>query len=102
NDAAQVIVVADASHNEISPFRSLRWRRREGAPILGDPFLGLRRRAVVNGYLVPCLLQEACHRIAHHAEPDKYCLFRHYPISVICFISSHPSAAGRNDAREPP
>src|SRR5690606_24488352 len=53
----------------------------------GDPLFSLRRRTVVNGYLIAGFLQEARHRIAHHAEPDKCCLFRHFPTSLE-FISS--------------
>ncbi len=73
HDLAQIVVVADAGHDEILALGGLLRRRRGfAAAILRDPFFGLGGGAVVDRDLVAALVLEMpCHRVAHHAEPDK-------------------------------
>src|SRR5215468_7829131 len=71
-DLAHIIVVADASHDEILPFGSSSWGRRGTPAELRDPLLGLGGGAIVHGDVMPALgLEMTGHRIAHHAEPEK-------------------------------
>src|ERR1051326_933746 len=69
---AQVVVVADAGHDEV--LARCGFLRRPGAPaaMLRDPFLGLGGGTVVDGDIVAALgLEMAGHRITHHAETEK-------------------------------
>ena len=72
HDFAQVIVVADAGHDEVLAGRGGLRRRRALAAILGDPFVGLGAGAVVDRDVVAALVfQMSGHRVAHHAQADK-------------------------------
>src|SRR5262245_33307511 len=75
---AQVVVVADAAHDEVLPFgRGLR-RRRAPAAMLGNPFLGLGGGPVVDRDLVAAFgLEMSRHGVAHHAETEKRNLCHH-------------------------
>ena len=69
---AQVVVVADAGHDEILAFGRLPRRRRALAAELRDPFVGLGGGAVIDGDVVAALgLQMAGHRVTHDAQADK-------------------------------
>ncbi|MPL79213.1 hypothetical protein SDC9_25088 [bioreactor metagenome] len=77
-DGAQVVVIADAGHDEIGA-RGGRGRRGRGAPAMArHPGLGLGRRAVVDRHLMPLRRQMPRHREPHHPEPQK-CHLRHGP-----------------------
>ncbi len=71
-DLAQVMVVADAGHDEILTLGGgPRCRRRTPAE-LRHPLLGLGGGAIVDRDVVPALdLEVSGHRITHHAEPEK-------------------------------
>ena len=77
---AQVIVVADAAHDEVLAFGRLFRRRRLASPVLAHPFLGLGGGAVIDRDLVPALVLEVPgHGIAHDAEPEECHLCHHFP-----------------------
>src|SRR3546814_20609435 len=59
DDAAQVVVVADATEHQIGARGGLARRRRRLAAMLLRPFLGLRRRTVVDGDLVAAQIGRA-------------------------------------------
>src|SRR5262245_16065726 len=69
---AQIIVVADAAHDEVLTLRRRFRRRRAAAPVLSHPFLHLGRRAVVDSdVMAPLVLEMSRHGIAHHAKTEK-------------------------------
>ena len=69
---AQIVVVADAGHDEILALGRLFRGRRAFAAVLRDPFFGLGGGAVVDRDLVAAFgLEMPRHRVAHHAEPDE-------------------------------
>ena len=69
---AQIVVVADAGHDEVLACRRLPRRRGAFAAVLGNPLFGLGRGAVENRHLVAALgLEMPRHRVAHHAKSDK-------------------------------
>src|SRR5258708_4064188 len=71
-DLAQVMVVADAGHDEILTLRRCPWCRRRTPAELRHPLLGLGGGAIVDRDVVAALdLEVTGHRIAHHAEPEK-------------------------------
>src|SRR5262245_20549338 len=69
---AQVIVVADAAHDEVLAL-GRRFGRRCAAPaVLGHPLLRLGRSAVIDGDVVAALVLEVPrHGVPHHAETEK-------------------------------
>jgi hypothetical protein len=74
---AQVIVIADAGHDEILAFGGRLRRRRGSAAELLCPGRGLGGRTVIDRDLVAALLDEMSrHREPHHAETEK-CDFSH-------------------------
>ena len=75
-DAAQIVVVSDAGHDESRPRSRLPRRRRALAAMLLDPFLRLGGGAVVDPHLVARRLEMARHGVAHDPEPEK-CQLRH-------------------------
>ena len=71
-DLAQVVVVADAGHDEILTRGGGLRGRRGFAAELRDPFLGLGGGAVIDRDLVPAfVLQMSGHGVAHHAQAQK-------------------------------
>ncbi len=75
---AQIVVIADAGHDEILSFGCGFRRRRALAAILGDPFLGLGGGAIVDGDLVSALVLEMPgHRITHDTETEERHLRHH-------------------------
>src|SRR5262249_60861714 len=75
---AQIVVVADADHDEVLPVGGQPGRRRALTAVLRDPFFGFGRGAVVNRDLVAALrLEMPRHRGTHDSEPDA-CDLCHY------------------------
>src|SRR5262249_23278853 len=71
-DLAQVVVVADAGHDEVLALGGGARRRRGTPAALRHPLLGLGGGAIVDRDLVTALdLEVTGHRVAHHAEPEK-------------------------------
>src|SRR6478752_1214145 len=76
-DFAQVVVVADAAHDEVLALGRRLGRRRAAPAVLAHPFFCLRGGAVVDGQVMATLVLEvACHGVAHDAKTEKSC-FRH-------------------------
>ena len=82
-DLAQVVVVADAAHDEVLAFgcRFGGWR---AAPLmLGNPLLRLGRSAVVDDQVMAALVLEvARHRVPHDPETEKS-YFRHPVLPLV-------------------
>ncbi|MNZ75670.1 hypothetical protein D3C78_941530 [compost metagenome] len=66
--AAQVIVVAHATHHELRPLRRFPRRRRGAAAVLRHPLRGTRGGAIIDAHLMPLALQMPRHGIAHRAK----------------------------------
>jgi hypothetical protein len=75
-DAAQIVIIADAGHHERGPLCGLARRRGVPSAMLGRPFFGLGRRAVIDADIMPRRRQVARHGIAHHTQSQK-CQFCH-------------------------
>src|SRR6201747_1923070 len=69
---AQVVVIADARHDEILPFGGSPRRRRGLSLEFLGPRLSLGRRAVVDRHLMAAFDDEmSCHGKTHDAETEK-------------------------------
>src|SRR5208282_4202559 len=70
-------------------------RRRAFAAVLRNPFFGLGGGAVVDRDVMSALrLEMSCHRVAHHAEPDKRHLrhcFLHHPVAGLSAANPGPT-----------
>jgi hypothetical protein len=78
HDFAQIVVVADADHDEVLPFGRLSRRTRTLAAVLRDPFCGFGRGAVIDRDVMAALrLEMPRHRVTHDSEPDE-CDLCHY------------------------
>ena len=75
-DGGEIVVVADAGDHRIAIARGLLRGRRLAAAMALHPGVGLGRRPVVDGHLMPRLRKMPCHGRAHDAQPDE-CYFRH-------------------------
>ena len=76
-DFAQVVVIANAAHDEVLAGRGFLRRLGRLAAVLRDPFLGLGEGAVIDRHLVAAFgLEMAGHRVAHDAQAQK-CNLRH-------------------------
>src|SRR5262249_12853654 len=72
HDFAQIVVIADAGHDEILTLRGLPRRRRALAAVLLDPFFDFGGGAVINGNLMAALrLEMTRYRVSHDPEPDE-------------------------------
>jgi len=81
DDRADVVVVADAHHDEIAVLGGLARRGRVLAAVLLGPLLRFGRGAVVDGHVVAAFLEQvAGHGIAHDAEAEER-YFRHRFVS---------------------
>jgi hypothetical protein len=75
---AQVVVIADAAHDEILAFGCGLGRAGGLATVLRHPFFGLGGGAVIDRHIVPAFaLEMPGHGIAHDAQAQKR-HFRHY------------------------
>src|SRR5215213_5389760 len=69
---AQIVIVANAGHDEILAFGSLLRRWGPLAAVLRDPFLSLGSGAIVDGELMAAFaLEMSGHRVAHDAQTKK-------------------------------
>src|SRR3546814_5413776 len=76
NHRAQIIVVADAGHDQFGTGGCRLRTRGLPALVLCNPAVGFIRRAVPDRDLMAGLHQMPGHRVAHDAKPDK-CNLRH-------------------------
>ncbi len=67
----QIAIAAHARHDKVGIARGRFRRRRALATIFGRPFLGLRRRAVVDDDVMSGALEMSGHGIAHDAKSDE-------------------------------
>ena len=81
-DLAQVVVVADAGEDDLLALGGLARASAPTAAVLGHPFLGLGRGAVVDRHLVALGFEVPRHRIAHDPQAEKS-NFRHCPTPVM-------------------
>jgi hypothetical protein len=98
---AQIIVIADASHDEVLAFCTLFRCWRSLAAILCDPLVGLGGRAIVDSDVVPAFVLEVPrHRVTHDAKPEKRHL-RHCACSLRarCRCAIRPGLCAANRAR---
>ena len=86
-DLAQVVVVADAGEDDLLALGGLARSRGSASAVLGHPFLGLGRGAVVDRHLVALRREMPRHGIAHHAKSEK-CNLRHNLLPELPFGSS--------------
>jgi hypothetical protein len=66
-DFAYVIIIADATEDDIHVAGNLKWRQRHTARVLVTPGFGFRSRAIVDYYIVAAAREEAGHGVAHDA-----------------------------------
>jgi hypothetical protein len=75
-DLGEVVVVADAGHDEVGPRRGLARGRSRAALVFRGPGFGLGGGAVVDRHLMSLGRQMPGHREAHDSQAKK-CHFRH-------------------------
>src|SRR5262247_377872 len=91
---AQVVVVADAAHDEVLALGCRLGRRCTAPAVLRHPLLRLGRGAVIHGDVVAALVLEVpCHRVPHDAETEKSHL-RHSVLLEHCHATARIPICG--------